>query len=278
MRRAPAEPPEGAVPERSDSRRAARAHVGADPVDPRRQPPAACSWAVCAHRGGSEDARPGTLEAFAGAASQGFDYVEFDVRRLHDGALVAFHDHKCGGRPLRDMTLPELRGAAGYSVPLVEEVMAALAGRAKAHIDLKEPGYEARVVALADALLGPGTYVMTTLEDGMVATIKRDFPAVRVGLSLGRGLAGERRPWVLVKVRTSELFPARRLRACGADLVSVHYRLARWNVLRVARRMGIPAFVWTVNDLGAAGRLLGHPEVECIITDTPGAVARLRGG
>jgi glycerophosphoryl diester phosphodiesterase len=232
--------------------------------------------AVCAHRGASEGSRPGTLESFRRAAESRSDYVEFDVRRLADGALVAFHDPACNGMALSGLTLDGLRQEAGYAVPQIEEVMTALRGLTRAHIDLKEPGYETRVLALADAVLRPGYYVVTTLEDGIIATIKRDFPGVRAGLSLGRSLAG-RPPWARARVRMSELFPRRRLGACGADFVSVHHRLARLNVLRVARRMGMPAFVWTVNDPRSIVRFARDPVVECIVTDEPENAARLLG-
>jgi glycerophosphoryl diester phosphodiesterase len=232
-------------------------------------------WAVCAHRGGSEGAPPGTLEAFRRAAESRFDYVEFDVRRLRDGTLVAFHDASCDGRSLRDLALPELRHQAGYDVPRVEDVMDVLRGLAKAHIDLKEEGYEAEIVALADSLLGRGEYVVTTLEDDVIARIKRGSPDVRAGLSLGRNLATERLR-VRLKVRLSELFPAHRVRACGADFVSVHHRLAILHVLCAARRMGLPAFVWTVNDSRLLAYLVSNRIVECIVTDVPGKVRAYR--
>jgi glycerophosphoryl diester phosphodiesterase len=232
--------------------------------------------AVCAHRGASNGRRPGTLESFRRAAESGFDYVEFDVRRLADGALAVFHDPACNGRALSGFTLDDLSQEADYAVPLVEDVMTALRGLTRAHIDLKEPGYESRVLALADAILGPAAYVVTTLDDAVIVTIKRGFPGVRVGLSLGRDLAGEPlRTWACVRV--SELFPRRRLRACGADFVSVHHRLARLNVLRVAKRMGMPAFVWTVNDRKGLARFARSRVVECIVTDEPEEAARLLG-
>ena len=231
---------------------------------------------MCAHRGASEGRRSGTLESFRRAAESHFDYVEFDVRRLADGALAAFHDPACNGRALSSLTLDDLSREAGYAVPLVEEAMTAVRGLTRAHIDLKEPGYESRVLALADSILGPSSYVVTTLEDGIIVTIKRDFPGVRVGLSLGRGLAGERL-LARARVRMSEVFPRRRLRACGADFVSVDHRLARLNVLRVAKRMGMPAFVWTVNDRRGIARFARNPAVECIVTDEPARAAQLLG-
>ncbi|HLU41847.1 MAG TPA: glycerophosphodiester phosphodiesterase, partial [Microthrixaceae bacterium] len=47
---------------------------------------------VIAHRGASADHRENTIEAFHGAREQGADWVELDVRRSADGALVVHHD------------------------------------------------------------------------------------------------------------------------------------------------------------------------------------------
>ncbi len=47
---------------------------------------------VIAHRGGSGEWRENTLEAFAGARSDGADGVELDARLTHDGSLVVHHD------------------------------------------------------------------------------------------------------------------------------------------------------------------------------------------
>lgn len=47
---------------------------------------------VIAHRGASADHVENTLAAFRGAADQGSDWVELDVRATRDGALVVHHD------------------------------------------------------------------------------------------------------------------------------------------------------------------------------------------
>ncbi|MGO9340898.1 MAG: glycerophosphodiester phosphodiesterase [Acidimicrobiales bacterium] len=47
---------------------------------------------VIAHRGGSGTWRENTLEAFAGARSDGADGVELDARLTRDGTLVVHHD------------------------------------------------------------------------------------------------------------------------------------------------------------------------------------------
>ena len=47
---------------------------------------------VIGHRGASADFPENTLDAFAGAAAQGADWVELDVRATSDGILVVHHD------------------------------------------------------------------------------------------------------------------------------------------------------------------------------------------
>jgi glycerophosphoryl diester phosphodiesterase len=100
-------------------------------------PAAAGDVAAIAHRGGvsaSGDAdHPGeaTLPAFQTAIDAGADWLEFDVRRTRDGALVVLHDATVdrttnGSGPVTGLTLAELRSldaGAGAVVPTVEDVV-----------------------------------------------------------------------------------------------------------------------------------------------------------
>jgi glycerophosphoryl diester phosphodiesterase len=157
----------------------------------------------------------------------------------------------------------------------VDEVMALLAGGLIGHLDLKETGYEENVVALASSILGPGNFVVTTLEDASVATIKRAFPAVRTALSLGRSLRGvPRRQWAAV--RHGELFPLPRIRACGADCVAVNYRIARLGVAGACHRNGIGIMVWTVDQDVLIDQFLRDQRIDVLVTTRPDHAARRR--
>jgi len=236
---------------------------------------------ISAHRGGGEHAPEATYEAFEHSVTTGAEYVEFDIRRTRDGALVVYHDARAGaGSPVARLEYAELCDLAGYRVPLVADVMQLLAGRAAGHLDLKETGYEDEVIDLAVAILGRDNFVATTLEDSSVAAIKRSFPKVRAALSLGRDLRGipaSRWPGI----RASELFPLSRVRACGADWVAVNYKLARLGVLRACRRSGIGVMVWTVDSDRLIDRFVADRHVDVLITNRPRHAAarraRLRG-
>lgn len=235
--------------------------------------------AVSAHRGGSERAGPATWQAYEDAIGSGAEYAEFDIRRTADGILVVHHDARAGsaGPPLSGITHAELSERAGHRVPVVDEVMALIAGKLVGHLDLKEVGYEREVIDRAIALLGTDGFVVTTLEDRSVAAVTRDFPGVRTALSLGRD-RGEVPPGRLIGTRLSELLPMRRIRACGATGVSVHQRLARATVLREAARHGLFTMVWTVNDDLPMRTFLADPRVDVLVTDRPRRAVALRGG
>ncbi len=233
--------------------------------------------AVSAHKGGSEDARGATWEAYESAVTTGAEYVEFDIRRTRDGRFVVFHDPQVAGRPVSGLSYEELCAAAGHRVPLVGDVMTLIAGRMKGHLDLKEIGGEDEIIRLALDRLGPESFVATTLEDSSIARIKRMFPEVTAALSLGRSLR-EVTWFRKAPTRIQELYPLRRMRECGADWLAVHRRLARATVLRMCGRQGVPAMVWTVNDEPRMRRFLADERVGVLITDRPRHALRLRNG
>ena len=220
--------------------------------------------------------RTGTIEAYADALETGAEYVEFDIRRTADGELAAFHDARTSqGDPLAAISYARLCALAGYPVPRVAEVMATIAGKATGHLDLKDIGGEEQIVELALDILGPGNFVVTTLEDQSVAAIKARFPAVPAALSLGRDLDEVPRSR-RAATRLSELFPMRRVRACRADWVAVHRRLAAAGVLAQCQRAGIKAMVWTVDEDTEIRRWLADRRVTVLITNRPADAVALR--
>jgi glycerophosphoryl diester phosphodiesterase len=220
--------------------------------------------------------RTGTIEAYADALETGAEYVEFDIRRTADGELAAFHDARTSqGDPLGAISYARLCALAGYPVPRVAEVMATIAGKAIGHLDLKDTGGEEQVVELALDILGPGNFVVTTLEDQSVAVIKARFPAVSTALSLGRDLDEVPRSR-RAATRLSELFPMRRVRACRADWVAVHRRLAAAGVLAQCQRAGLKAMVWTVDEDTEIRRWLADRRVTVLITNRPADAVTLR--
>jgi glycerophosphoryl diester phosphodiesterase len=222
--------------------------------------------AISAHRGGGEVFAPQTYEAYDHASGAGAEYVEFDVRRLADGTLVCFHDAVCGA-PLATLSHAELCRRAGYEVPTVRGLLALIAGRTWGHIDLKETGYEAEVVALARQLLGPDNFLVTSMVDGSLRSIAATFPGTPTGLSLGRGI-GDVAAYRLPAAIVGDLFPIGRLHACRARWAAISKDLAPW-VLSRCHRNGIRTVVWTVDRAAQIDRFLTDDRVDVLVTNRP---------
>ena len=233
--------------------------------------------AISAHRGGGETAPSGTYEAYRSALEAGAEYVEFDVRRTSDGTLVAFHRARPGwGRTVAAASYARLCHLAGYEVPRMAELMKLLANRAVGHLDLKESGCADVTVGQAVEALGPAGVIVTTEEDAVAAVLKRRFPAVPVGLTIGGDLA-ETAGFAMRRLRTPGLSRLDRVVASRADVAVVHHRLARTGVLAECRRRGIRTMVWTVNGDRALVRWLASPCVDVLVTDRPARAIALRG-
>jgi glycerophosphoryl diester phosphodiesterase len=232
--------------------------------------------AISAHRGGGENHPRGTWEAFQASVDTGAEYVEFDVRRTRDGQLVVFHDGRAerAGAVPHKLTRAALESRLRRQIPSLNDLLQLLAGRAKAHIDIKETGYEAEVVTAAAELLGLDNFLITGVDSVMI-DVKRVEPRAYTALSLGRG------PFEVplsqtIRVRRSELRPLRRTRACGADAVAMNHRLAWGGALSHVAQHGIPAMIWTVNDPKLIRRFVADQRVAVLVTDRPQLAVALR--
>jgi glycerophosphoryl diester phosphodiesterase len=107
---------------------------------------------VIAHRGIHTDAPENTLASIQKSIAAGCDYVELDIRRTRDGALVLMHDSSVdrttnGRGKVEAMALAEIqkldagvkRGTkwAGQKVPTFDEALAACKGKIKVYVDHK---------------------------------------------------------------------------------------------------------------------------------------------
>lgn len=98
---------------------------------------------VIAHRGASATFAENTIEAFRGAAEQGADWVELDVRRTADHSLVVHHDARLyDGRAIVELAAADLPP----SVPTLARALDACAGMG-VNIEIKnnEPDPDADV-------------------------------------------------------------------------------------------------------------------------------------
>jgi glycerophosphoryl diester phosphodiesterase len=215
----------------------------------------------------------------------GCDLVELDVRRTRDGVPVVEHEDEVSldGRPVPvgAVTAAELARTAGGCL-LLEDALQMLAGRAGAHLDLKQVGTTDDLVALVDSAigrLGVENVVVTGLSDEEVAAVRawsRDrYPELLVGLALGRELRGLSLPR-MVRTALEELFPDGRLRRSDATLIVCQKDMARAWIARWARQRRLPLLIWTVNTPAELRRWLADPRTWAVTTDHPRTALALR--
>jgi glycerophosphoryl diester phosphodiesterase len=229
---------------------------------------------ISAHRGGCETAPEGTYAAYRAALAAGAEYLEFDVRLTADHQLVAYHDARLpSGQEVAATGYTELCRAAGYEVPTTSELIQLMAGRAGAHVDLKDPAAGAAVIAQALGLLAPASIVVTSRDPATVRTVKERHPDVGAGLTIG-GAAADSVRYAVRWARRAQWAEA--VAAATADWAAIHHRLARIGVAAECRRRGLRTMVWTVTADASLRRWLARSDVDVVVTDRPGRAAAMR--
>src|SRR5207245_9676732 len=77
--------------------------------------------------------------------------VELDVRQTADGVLVVHHSPPRRGTLVSRLAYSELQRRCRHRPPALEEAVELCARRAVLDVEVKEPGYEARVLDVLDA-------------------------------------------------------------------------------------------------------------------------------
>ncbi len=222
---------------------------------------------VIAHRGASFLApRENTLEAFSLAIDMGADYIECDVRQTLDKELVIHHDEKINGKYISAMTYKELCDEASsmyFKVPLLLDVIRLCKDKIKMDIELKESGYEKKVVNMVTSELPYQQFMMKSFNDNTVAAIKSIDSKIKAGLLVGVSKGD-------LKRRFNEYFPERRLAACNADFISPHYKLVTLLFVMRMKLKKKEIYVWLLNDPKPIAKYIKR-KVNGIITDKPDA-------
>jgi glycerophosphoryl diester phosphodiesterase len=218
------------------------------------------------HKGADAIAPGNTEPSFQAALELGVDMIEFDVLCLEDGRLVLAHDFGDAARrqPLTlDEGLDVLAGGAYGGVEL--------------DVDLKQPGYEAEVVAaLADRGLD-GRALISSAFPQSLARIGEVAPGLRRGWSVPRVRRDYTQSlvWMLPALAAARWIRAglpakaeRALRRGECEAFMVHRLLVSRLLAARIHAAGGALYVWTVDDAAAIARFerLG---ADAVITNDP---------
>jgi glycerophosphoryl diester phosphodiesterase len=212
------------------------------------------------HKGAGHIAPGNTPASFDAALAAGVDMIEFDVLE-QDGRLLLAHDSE------------HVEGAV-----TLEEGLSHLAPTGvELDVDLKLPGYEARVVeALRAYGLVSRALVSTQYMRSLVA-IRVLEPELRLGWSVPRVRRDYTRSpllavpaYALLTRMRRRLPPAARehIAAGRCDAVMAHWKLVTPALVRAVAEAGGELYVWTVDD-AARIRTLEEMGVTGVITNDP---------
>jgi glycerophosphoryl diester phosphodiesterase len=197
------------------------------------------------HKGADGIVTGNTLASFDAALDVGVDMIEFDVLEV-DGRLVLAHD----GRDARR------RDPATLEEGLDHLASAAFHGLAL-DVDLKLPGYEARVLEALRERDMLARCLISSQYVASLADLRLVEPGVRLGWSVPKAArdytksSAYKVPAYAALRAYRAAFPrraARALRERRVDAIMAHWRLLSPALVRAVKRSGGELYVWTVDD------------------------------
>ncbi|WP_181315337.1 glycerophosphodiester phosphodiesterase [Salsuginibacillus halophilus] len=221
---------------------------------------------LIAHRGTGERVTENTMEAFEEAIAHGADSIETDVRKTADEQLICFHNRKWKRRPVHLLTYQELADETsmfGWKPPRLSEVLEEFHGRVHLNLELKGRGLETDVAEQVKRTGMQDHVLVSSFHERSLRHLKQTVPDIPTGLIIGRSLYQNK---FQLQNYIQDVFPERRLKRIGADVVCPHYRLLRMKFVQRMNALEIPVHVWTVNDLYRMKKL-AKKGVDGIITD-----------
>jgi len=218
---------------------------------------------IMAHRGYISKGVENTKEAVQGAIDAKADYAEIDVLQTKDGELAVIHDLKLkrlanANVHVSDLTMAELRqltlsqdGLSGQ-ISTLDEIIKLAKGKIKLNIEVKLHGGEKDFVNKVLKTIKDNEFekqcVIQTLHYPLIKEFKRANPNIKVG-------------YILYASRAH-------LKNVKADFYVAEEYMLNKKLVKEARKLNKPIYVWTVNDMES---LKGYYKlnVDGIITDYP---------
>lgn len=218
---------------------------------------------IMAHRGYISKGVENTKEAVQGAIDAKADYAEIDVLQTKDGELAVIHDLKLkrlanANVHVSELTMDELRQLTlsqdGFSgqISTLDEIIKLSKNKIKLNIEVKLHGGEKDFVNKVLKVIKDNEFekqcVIQTLHYPLIKEFKRANPNIKVG-------------YILYASRAN-------LKNVKADFYVAEEYMLNKKLVKEARKLNKPIYVWTVNDMES---LKGYYKlnVDGIITDYP---------
>lgn len=229
---------------------------------------------ISAHRGSSAVAPENTLAAVERAIDDGADFVEIDVQRTADGAIVVAHDAdlmRVAGNPIvisqaRLADLMDVDIGSWFDPQFAQERPATLEqaidvaeGRIKLIVELKSYKADARQLVLEVVSI---LRKRQMIDDAVIMSLKYDelmevtrlAPEITVGFVASASLGD--------------------LTSLDVDFLAVSQSQATDLLIAAAHNRGKDVFVWTVDDPQTASLMIDRG-VDNLITNDPATIVRV---
>ena len=190
------------------------------------------------HRGARAYEPENTLRSFGKAIEFGVDAVELDVRRTKDDEIVVIHDANVGkttnGEGLvNELTLGEVKQFVtekGEKIPTLEEALDFLDKKVKILVELKETGFEKKVLSLIhEKGLEKNTVIVSFIEEALRKVRELDNE-IETGL---------------IYVRHKN--PIKAALELKASYLLSFYRFTHTSNVQKAHEKDLKVIVWTIN-------------------------------
>jgi len=190
------------------------------------------------HRGARAYEPENTIRSFRKAIELGVDAVELDVRKTKDDGLIVIHDEEVdmttdGKGKVGELTMEEIKELQiekGEEIPTLEEALDFIGRKVKILIELKEVGYEDRVLDLVRRKELTDNVILVSFKEEALRRIRELDSEVKTGFIFAR----YRRP----------LDKAVELKA---DYVLSLYHFTHTADVEKAHERGLKVIVWTIN-------------------------------
>lgn len=217
------------------------------------------------HRGAAGHAPENTLAAIQKGIALGVDFVEIDVRRTADGALVLLHDETVnrttnGKGRLDRLSLQEVKtfnAGNGEHIPTLEEALKVVAGKTGLMVELKVRGVAQPTV---EAVRGAGfrePVIYASFLHDELKRVRTADPGASLLMLFGRLPQN----------------PVVRAIAHGPSHIGLRHDTATGPLVEAFHRAGLLVFVYTVNSPDDIRHALSVG-VDGIISNFPERVGR----
>jgi len=215
---------------------------------------------VCGHRGAAGLKPENTLAGIQQALALGVDFVEIDVHLTRDDQVVVIHDDSLDRttnatgkiRALDFATIRKADAGGGERVPLFDEVLDAINGRARLLCELKNDTVTPAAIAQVRAR---GMLDQVTFISFSVAAL-RCARAQGADVKLG---------YLLFNPSEADIAFAQFV---GAESIDMDYRRVCYHVANAVHGAGLLLRCWTPNDPAEHAALIALG-VDAITTDRP---------